>query len=288
MTGMSWLHPPADSARRGCDRSGLSCAQIIGSGVGAATRPLARESRTRQGARQRRSSDGQGSLAGVLLAEDLLLLVTDDASGRLSIPVAQADAALGGANLLELALLDKVGLSHEGGQGTPGRVMVREPSPAGDEILDAALAVVLARQGKKPSSVIGPLGKNLRRTLYQRLAGRGVLRAEQGRVLGVFPARRWPAQDTSHKTQVRQLVTRALAQQMAPDTPTAALIALVHALRCEHKIVDPGRNELSRRQLRARAEEIASGNWAPEADSKTIGEITAAVRAAVKAAASAG
>jgi hypothetical protein len=224
----------------------------------------------------------------VLLAEDLLLLVTDDASGRLSVPVAQADAALGGANLLELALLAKVGLSHAGGHGKPGRVMVREPSPAGDEILDAALAVVLARQGKKPSSVITSLGKNLRRTLYQRLAGSGVLRAEQGRVLGVFPAHRWPAQDTSHKTQVRQLVTRALAQQMSPDTPTAALIALVHALRCEHKIVDPGRNELSRRQLQARAEEIASGNWAPEADSTTIGEITAAVRAAVKAAASAG
>jgi hypothetical protein len=72
------------------------------------------------------------------------------------------------------------------------------------------------------------------------------------------------------------------------DARTAALIALVHALRCEHKIVDPRRNELCRQQLRARGEEIASGNWAPQADSKTIGEITAAGRAAVEAAASAG
>jgi hypothetical protein len=44
----------------------------------------------------------------MLLAEDLLLLVTDDASGRLSVPGVQADAGLGGANLVELTLLGKV------------------------------------------------------------------------------------------------------------------------------------------------------------------------------------
>jgi hypothetical protein len=35
----------------------------------------------------------------MLLAEDLLLLVTDDASGPLSAPATQVDAGLGGANL---------------------------------------------------------------------------------------------------------------------------------------------------------------------------------------------
>ena len=223
----------------------------------------------------------------MLLAEELLLLVTDAASGRLSVPMAQVDAGLGGANLLELTLLNKVGLSGEVGEGKPGRVIVCDPSPAGDQVLDTALAMVLAHQGKKPSAVIRPLSKNLRRTLYQRLAGSGVLRAEQGRILGVFPARRWPAQDAGRQGRVRQLVTQALVQQTAPDNRTAALIALLHTLRCAHKIVDPRRNELSKRQLRARAEEIAGGNWAPEADRKTIDTVIAAVRAAVKAAAAA-
>jgi hypothetical protein len=40
-------------------------------------------------------------VATTLLAEDLQLLVTDDASGRLCVPAAQVDAGLGGANLLE-------------------------------------------------------------------------------------------------------------------------------------------------------------------------------------------
>ena len=116
---------------------------------------------------------GAGSVGSMLLAEDLLLLVTDDASGRLSVPTAQVDAGLGGANLAELTVMNKVGLSGQGDQGKPGRIIVRDPSPAGDEVLDAALQIVIAHQGKKPSTVIGPLSKNLRRTLYERLAGAG-------------------------------------------------------------------------------------------------------------------
>src|SRR6516165_492982 len=141
----------------------------------------------------------------MLLGEDLLLLVTDDASGRLSAPAAPVDAGLGGANLIELTLLNKVDLSGEEDQGKPGRIVVRDPSPAGDAVLDAALEIVIAHQGRKPSAVIRPLGKNLRDTLYQRLAGGGVVRAEQARILGVFPVQRWPALDVSHEAEVRRL-----------------------------------------------------------------------------------
>jgi hypothetical protein len=59
----------------------------------------------------------------VLLAEDLLLLVTDDASGRLSAPADQVDAGLGGANLVELTLRNKVDLTGEQEPGKPGRII---------------------------------------------------------------------------------------------------------------------------------------------------------------------
>ncbi len=220
----------------------------------------------------------------MLLAEDLLLLLTDDASGRLSVPAAQVDAGLGGANLLELTLMNKVDLSGEMDQVKPGRIIIRAPSPTGDAVLDAALEIIIAHQGKKPSAVITPLAKNLRRTLYERLAGRGLVRAEQGSILGVFQTRRWPAQDARHEEEVRGPMTRALVQQAEPDPRSAALIALVHALRCENKIVDPRPYDLSRRQLRARAAEIAKGNWASQAVRTTIDEMIAAVVAATSAA----
>jgi hypothetical protein len=220
----------------------------------------------------------------MLLAEDLLLLVTDDASGRLSAPVAPLDAGLGGANLVELTLLNKVGLSGEQDQGKPGRIIVRDSSPAGDAVLDAALEILIAHQGQKPSTVIKPLSKNLRPTLYQRLAESGIVRAERGKMFGVFPSHRWPAQDASHEAEVRRLMTQALVQQEAADTRTAALIALVHAIGCEDKVVDPRQYGLSKRELKARAEEIAKGNWASEAVRKAIEEMMAAVTAATTAA----
>jgi len=220
----------------------------------------------------------------MLLAEDLLLLVTDDASGRLSVPGVQADAGLGGANLVELTLRGQVDVAGEQDPGKPGRIIVRDPSPPGDEVLDTALQTLVARQGSKPSAVIRPLGKNLRPVLYQRLAASGVLRAGHGRALGIFPTRTWPAQDPSHEAEMRQLVTQALVQPSAPDERTAALIALLHALKCEHKVVDPRPYQLSRRQLRARAAEIAQGDWASEAVRKAIDEMVAAVSAAAAAA----
>lgn len=220
----------------------------------------------------------------MLIAEDLLLLLTDDVTGRLSVPAAEVDVALGGANLLELALLGRVDLAGEGDEVGQGRIVVRDAAPTGDEVLDAALATVAARQGKRPSTAIGPLGKNLRRALYDRLAASGVLRAERGTVLGIFPTSRWPARDASHEADMRRQVTEVLVRQTAPDPRSAALIALAHALRSEHRIVDVRESGLSKRQLRDRAAEIARGNWASEAVRRSIDEMMAAVIAATTAA----
>ena len=87
----------------------------------------------------------------MLLAEDLLLLVTGNASGRLCVPSAQVDAGLGGANLIELTMMSKVDLSGHGDQAKPGRIIVRDPSPAGDEVLDAALGILIKRHGSSRS-----------------------------------------------------------------------------------------------------------------------------------------
>jgi hypothetical protein len=224
----------------------------------------------------------------MLLAEDLLLLLTDDTSGRLAVPGAQADAGLSGAVLAELALMGKVDLTSEADAGKPGRLAVRDPSPAGDAVLDAALQIVIAHPGKKPSAVITTLGKNLRQTLHARLAASGVLRAEQARILGILPAHRWPALDTSHEEQTRRRLAGALTGQAAPDSRIAALIALLHALKCEHKVVDPRQYGLSRRQLRAHAEEIAKSSWASAAVRQVIEETIAAAAATASAAAAGG
>jgi hypothetical protein len=224
----------------------------------------------------------------VLLAEDLLLLVTDDDSGKLSAPEVKVDLGLGGANLVELTLMHKVDITREGDEGKRGRLIVRDCTLTGDRVLDAALEIIIARQTKRPSAVIRPLSKTLRRTIYERLAASGVIRAQHDTIVGVFQTRRWPTQDASHETEVRRLITEALVHDATPDARTGVLIALLHALGCEHKIVDPRQYGLSKRQLRTRASEIAEGDWASEAVRKAIDEIVAVIAASSSIVATAG
>ena len=71
----------------------------------------------------------------MLLAEDLLLLVTNDATGRLSVSGESADAGLGGANLAELTLRGQVDISGDQDQGrassprAPGRPRIPAARP---------------------------------------------------------------------------------------------------------------------------------------------------------------
>ena len=121
----------------------------------------------------------------MLIAEDLLLLLTDDTSGRLSTPAAKVEIMLAGANLVELALMGRVDISREvkpirflGINRTVDRLIVGDPSPTGDAVLDAALQIAIRGQGNL-SWVIRQRGKNLQMTLYKQLVSSGMIRHEQ-------------------------------------------------------------------------------------------------------------
>lgn len=222
----------------------------------------------------------------MLIAEDLLLLLTDDTTGKLRKPEVQVELALAGANLIELTLMNKVELAWDGHQNANGRVMVRDPVPTGDDILDAALESLVAEDRKKPQAAVKTLAKNVREKLYERLAASGVLRSEHAKTLGLFPRHTWPAEDAHHEEEVRRSLTDALVRGATPDARTAALIALLHALRCEHEVVHFREYGMSKGDLRARSADIAAGSWASEAVRRTIDAMLAAVVAANAAAVS--
>ena len=260
----------------------------------------------------------------MLIAEDLLLLLTDDTSGRLSTAAAipawlstwavggqvstsavEVEVLLAGANLVELALMGRV-VSREvkpipvlGIDWTVDRLVVGDPSPTGDAVLDTAVqmarnkgnlyavldtAVQMARNEGNLSGVIRESGKNLQRTLYERLVDSGMIRHEPRRILGVVKVDRWPAQDSRHKVEVRRRVIQALVEQTTPDPRSAALIALLHTLRLEPTIVDPRHYGMSQSRLIWRGDEIAKSDWAPEAVRDSIDPIIAATGKAAEAA----
>jgi Golgi phosphoprotein 3 (GPP34) len=221
----------------------------------------------------------------MLIAEDLLLLLTDDDTGKLAASSTEVDVALGGALLVELALTERVDIAGSDERVREGRLVVRDPSPTGDGLLDGALATASQKEGKKPQSVVARLGKDARGRLYGRLVEGGLLRAEEGRVLGIFPTHRWPSEDAAHEASVRAGLVTALRNGTTTDARTGALISLLLALKAVHKAADPGSVGLSRREMNANAKRIAEGDWAAKAVRQAIDSMNAAVIAATSSAA---
>jgi hypothetical protein len=246
---------------------------------------------------------GLASVGCVLLAEDLLLVLTDDTSGRLSTLAKKVEIMLAGASLVELALMGRVNISRAVEPvrfiGIPwdkrntDRLVVSDPSATGDAVLDAALQIAIRGEGKL-SCVIREPGKNLQMTLYKRLVSSGMVRHERRRTLmenlALTRVDMGPVQDSRHKAEVRRRVIKALVEQTTPDTRSAALIVLLHTIGHEPVIVDPRHAgfrsrwavdlELASRrdQLVGRGKEIAKSDWAPEAVRDSIDTIIAATR----------
>jgi hypothetical protein len=220
----------------------------------------------------------------MLIAEDLLLLLTRDDSGSLLVSDYQVDPALAGALLLELALQGRVDVAGEGEAVKPGRVVVRDGSTTGDDLLDRTLAGLAASKPRKPKDHLGAMAKGLRPALYARLADQGAVRLEEGRVLGVIPRKRWPAADTAREGVTRAHLEEALLGTTTPEPRTAALVALLHAVGAVPKVVDPKAHGVTRRELGARAKVLAEGNWASKAVRQAIEEVVGAVVAATTAA----
>ena len=217
----------------------------------------------------------------MLIAEDLLLLLTDDETGKLAASASEVDVALGGALLVELTLMQRVDLAGPSEQVRTGRLVVRDATATSDPLLDEALATVGQKQGKKPQNVVTALGKHARVRLYDRLVGRGLLRAESGKILGIFPGHNWPAQDATHEDAVRADLLTALRNAMTADPRTGALISLLLALKAVPKAVGPAAAGLSKREMNASAKRIAEGDWASGAVRHAIDGMNAAVIAAI-------
>ncbi|WP_182897850.1 GPP34 family phosphoprotein [Microbispora sp. H10830] len=204
------------------------------------------------------------------IAEEVLLLAYREDTGKPIIGSVELDCALAGALLADLAVRRRVDLDG-------AKVVPVDPAPVGDEELDAALTRIAEERGpRKADWWVGKLrAGRLRKRLLTRLAARGVLSEQEGKILGIFPTTRYPELDPSHEQGVRERVQNVLAGA-EPDERTAVLIAVMHAAKLDRKAFPDAQ--------KGRVKEIAEGQWTAEAVRKTIASIHAAVAAATTAA----
>lgn len=220
-----------------------------------------------------------------LIAEDLLLVLLDDETGRLAASES-IQALLGGALLTELALAGAVEVGAKEGLLRRRKVRVAEPTPPlADPSLRRALATVMEKE-RTAEDLVPRLGKKVRDDLLGRLQERGMLRREDSTVLGVFSRTRWPAEDTAHEHALRDRLQDALVGGVDPDARTAALIALLSSVDRAHRCVDT--DGLRGRDVKKRAQQIAEGEWAAAAVRDAVQASQAAVMAAVMVATTAG
>ena len=216
-----------------------------------------------------------------LIAEDLLLVLLDDETGR-SPSGLDLGTVLGGALLIELALADAVEVEDRKSFWNAAKVRVVPGVAVDDPLLTDALALV-GQNERTAQDLVGRLGKGLRDRLTERLAQAGILQRRDTKILGLFPSTSWPATDTTHGQTLERGLVSALVEGNEPDSRTGSLIALLVAVDQVHKVVP--HVGLSASEVKARGKAIAEGQWAATAVKKAIDAATAATVAAATAAA---
>ena len=218
-----------------------------------------------------------------LIAEDLLLLLLDDETGRTPSGL-DVTTVLGGALLIELALAGAVEVEQRTSFWNAAKVSAVPGASLGDQLLTDALALT-GEKRRTAQDLVGRLGKGLRDRLTERLERAGILQRRDTKILKLFPSTTWPAADRTHEQTLQRDLVSALVAGNEPDARTGAIIALLVAVDRAHKTVP--HDGLPAREVKKRAKAIAEGSWAAEAVKKAVDAATAATMAAVTVAATA-
>lgn len=192
------------------------------------------------------------------------------------------DNAVAGAVLLELANLGRVTPAEEDDNSKDDRLIVRDSSSTGDSVLDNGLSRLEIKpiKGKRAVEL---LVKGTRDAVLDRLVERGLVRREESKVLGMFPRKSWPVTDTEHENEVRDRLNAVLLRGEDPDAHVGGLVALLNAVGAIHKVVEGNKKE-----LKARAKEVAEGEWAGAAVKQAITKVQATITAAIVVSVAAG
>lgn len=210
-----------------------------------------------------------------LIAEDLLLLLIDELSGRPLIDSTRMTSSLAGALLLELALTGVVVPEDPTVRTGKSKVVALGQQPA-DPLLQLAWESC-SDKPRRAAAVIQKLDSRVKEPLLDRIAAKGWVREERSKVLGMFTRTHWPEADGRHEAELRNAVGVALLQGGRPDNRIAALISLLLAAEALPKVFP----DADKKALKVRATELSEGEWAGAAVKQAISEVQAAVMAAV-------
>ena len=216
------------------------------------------------------------------IAEDLLLLLLDNADAQPRLERSRLERSLAAALILDLALQCRV-----------RPALPAEPVPAGYLValagpmpLDPAVRPALAllqQQPIGPAAAIARIRKHAEDDVLDQLLRTGQIHQIQ---LTAHRLRRnhyrWPAKNRGRVAVARSELLGALFEQRRPQPVTAAIISVLYGIDGLDAVLTL--NDAGVQAVATRADEIAGGGWADESDTaefnlaRTVADVVPALR----------
>ncbi len=203
-------------------------------------------------------------------AEEMILLLLNDNGGRFAnVPRWSLDYALAGSVLMDLALENRIDTDLD-------NLILVDPTPVGDSLLDPALADIEAGEQRNASFWVERTA-NRSHTIYgealSRLVAQGILERQDDRFLWVFRSRRYPVIDGEAEREVKLRIMGVLFSDEIPHPRDVVIICLADACRIFERLLR--KREL--KKVSARIEQVRKLDLIGQAMSRAIQEIELSV-----------
>lgn len=197
------------------------------------------------------------------IAEDLFLLLLDNAAAQPGLDRHRRQKVLSAAVLLDLAYACRIRPAMAGEAIEAGRLIALAGSWPADPVGDPAFEL-LQRRPLRAGTAVAKLSKHVQPTLETHLERLGQIRRVPMPGKG-FPGKTvycWPLTNRERVSQVRAALLATLFDGHNPVPAIAAIICLLHAVDGLGAVLSL--NDRGWRWVHARSTEIATGIWVDE------------------------
>jgi hypothetical protein len=195
------------------------------------------------------------------IAEDLFLLLLDNASAQPALERDRRERLLAAAILLDLAYACRIRPAVPGDPAQAGLLLALAASGPGDPVAEPAFQL-LQRRPLRPDAAVSKLRKDTQEGVALHLERLGQIRRVR------LPSKRfrtpyaWPLTNRDRVGLARSGLLSALFDRQPPTPTTAGIVSLLHAADGLGALFSL--NDRGWRWVHTRASEIASGSWVNE------------------------
>ena len=208
-------------------------------------------------------------------AEEIILLLLNDQDGSFAnLPSWSLGYALAAGILMDLALENRIDTDSES-------LVVLDPTPVGDGLLDPTLAEIAAAEQQPPRFWVertADRAEAIKDEVLARLVAKGILERREERFLWAFRTRRYPTVQGQAEREVKLRIMSVLFSDEIPHPRDVVIICLAHACRIFERL-------LSRQELAGatpRIEQVRRLELIGREMSQAITDIEASVAAAMQ------